>query len=446
MNLGAESLTADDVASPSIAGSESIVVTPGDATGFVVTPVSAATAGTTQAFTVTAFDVFGNVSDVYTGTIVFSSSDFQAGLPAAYTFTAADAGVHTFNVTFRTAGAQTLNVADSVNLSLKSAQSGIAIAPAAAASLSYSALPVAVTAGAAVPVTITLRDAFGNIATGYRGTLAFGSADAQAALPANYTFTATDAGVHTFTVAFKTADDTTFSVQDTTNPGLSGSQVDIAVAAGAVTHFAVRGPSSSVKGTAFSLTVTALDAYGNIVAGYRGKVHLADSVSGFVLPADYTFTAGDAGVHTFSILLNTTGLQTLTIDDIATPTLLGTIADTVTSAAGGGGGGGAGGGCGPVVVEVAVGGGGGGGKGTYPDRPSRARPGPQSSRRPAGNPGINPGAPPAPLTIVFLRTVVSPMERFGRRGRDARRRSMGAVVPEADRWRFPVTCTRDYSC
>ncbi|MFO0953221.1 MAG: hypothetical protein U0835_19110 [Isosphaeraceae bacterium] len=62
-------------------------------------------AGSTYSVTVSALDAVEAVGTGYTGTIHFSSSDVQAGLPADYTFTADDAGVHTFNVTLRTAGA-----------------------------------------------------------------------------------------------------------------------------------------------------------------------------------------------------------------------------------------------------------------------------------------------------------------------------------------------------
>ena len=44
----------------------------------------------------------------------------------------------------------------------------------------------------------------------------------------------------------------------------------------AATHFSVTAaPASSVAGTAFSVTVTALDANGNLVPGYLGTVSLA---------------------------------------------------------------------------------------------------------------------------------------------------------------------------
>jgi len=47
-------------------------------------------------------------------------------------------------------------------------------------------------------LTITVEVAYGNVVTGYVGTIHFSSTDNQAALPANYTFKAADKGVHTF--------------------------------------------------------------------------------------------------------------------------------------------------------------------------------------------------------------------------------------------------------
>ena len=78
----------------------------------------ATTAGTAQTFTVKARDAYGNVVTGYTGTVAFSSSDVRAGLPSSYTFTAADAGVHTFTATLKTAGTQSLTVKDTANATI----------------------------------------------------------------------------------------------------------------------------------------------------------------------------------------------------------------------------------------------------------------------------------------------------------------------------------------
>ena len=61
---------------------------------------------------VTAEDALYNVVTDYTGTVHFSSSDSLAVLPSDYTFTTSDNGVHTFPITFNTAGSQDLKVSD----------------------------------------------------------------------------------------------------------------------------------------------------------------------------------------------------------------------------------------------------------------------------------------------------------------------------------------------
>src|SRR5262249_53706677 len=76
-------------------------------------------------------------------------------------------------------------------------------------------------------------------------------------------------------------------------------------------------------------TVTALDPYGNVVTGYTGTVHFSSSAASATLPADYTFTAADGGVHTFSVTLQTAGSQTLTATDTHSPALKGQTAANV---------------------------------------------------------------------------------------------------------------------
>ena len=158
---------------------------------------SPATAGAAGTFTVTARNADGTTDTAYTGTVHFTSSDPQAVLPADYTFTAADAGVHTFSATLKTAGTQSLTATDTVTGRIFGSQAGIVVKPAAASQLIIGGLP-GVTHGVAFSLTLTLVDAYGNIATGYVGTVHFRSSDSTATLPANYTFTAADAGQHTF--------------------------------------------------------------------------------------------------------------------------------------------------------------------------------------------------------------------------------------------------------
>jgi hypothetical protein len=191
------------------------------------------------------------------------------------------------------------------------------------------ALPT--TAGTAFSVTVTAMDPTNNVVTSYRGTVAFSKSDSGAgsSVPANYAFTAGDNGVHTFTngVTLVTAGSQPVMVTDTITNTINGILTAIVNPAGAA-HLAVGGPANAAAASAFSITVTALDAYNNMATAYRGTVQFtsSDSGPGKLLPVNYTFTAGDSGVHTFTsgVTLATPGSQTVTATDTVTNTIAGT--------------------------------------------------------------------------------------------------------------------------
>jgi hypothetical protein len=135
-------------------------------------------AGTISA---TARDAFGNVAKTYTGTVHFTSTDAQAVLPADYTFVSGDNGVHSFSVTLKTAGTQSITATDKTTATITGTESGIAVAAAAAGSFVVSGFPTSITAGISGTITVTAHDAFGNVATGYGGTVHFTSTDGQLA-------------------------------------------------------------------------------------------------------------------------------------------------------------------------------------------------------------------------------------------------------------------------
>ena len=84
---------------------------------------------------------------------------------------------------------------------------------------------------------------------------------------------------------------------------------------------------------AHNVTVTAKDAFGNTATGYLGTVHFTSSDGAAVLPANYTFVAGDNGTHTFSVTLKTVGTQSITATDTVTGTITGTQSGIVVHAA-----------------------------------------------------------------------------------------------------------------
>jgi sugar lactone lactonase YvrE len=100
----------------------------------------------------------------------------------------------------------------------------------------------------------------------------------------------------------------------------AGIALDIG-APGVAVFFAVAAPASVSTGTLFNIAVAVLDRYGNPAVNYQGTVTFStsDTDPGIALPADYTFTADDAGAHTFSggVTLSTPGDQTITATDTA---------------------------------------------------------------------------------------------------------------------------------
>ena len=72
-------------------------------------------------------------------------------------------------------------------------------------------------------------DAYGNVATGYRGTVHFSDSVGGANLPNNYTFQASDKGVHTFTnLKLRTKGWQTITIVDTlNNPILGTFMIDV---------------------------------------------------------------------------------------------------------------------------------------------------------------------------------------------------------------------------
>jgi hypothetical protein len=271
--------------------------------------------------------------------------------------------VHTFSATLRTAGAQSLTARDAGGLT--GTQTGIAVSPAAFSGYRLSVPNAAdskghvlVAAGDAIALTVRAVDPFGNTVTGYRGKAKFSSTDTQAALPTDYSFTAADAGMHTFTVALKTATPAgvvwSFNVVDASNAAVLATLTNFEVTNAAAAKFVLAVPSNITAGTPFTLKVTVLDAYGNKVKNYFGTVHFGNTAGAAGLPADYTFTGNDAGVASFTVTLNTTGNQILSVLDVDNGLLNASTTVSVKAAATGGGGGGGGG--------TGGGGSGGGGK------------------------------------------------------------------------------------
>ena len=87
--------------------------------------------------------------------------------------------------------------------------------------------PPTVMSGMPFDVTVTAVDPFGQVALGYTGTATFSTSDPDpgVVLPADYTFTASDQGTHTFSSGFTliTPGDQTLTATDTSDTTIVGS-------------------------------------------------------------------------------------------------------------------------------------------------------------------------------------------------------------------------------
>ncbi len=310
---GTQSITATDTVTPSITGSQTgITVTPAGLNSITIGPSSASiVAGGSQAYTAEGFDQYGNDLGDVTSTATFSvdgvaisGSSVSENLVGVYMVTASIGSV----------------ASNSVSLT---------VTPGVATQLVVSSGTTQV-AGVAFSVTVTAEDAYGNVATGYLGTVTFTSSDTGAGvvLPGAYTFTAGDAGSHVFSVTLVTA--TTTGWVSGTDGVFTGTQSGITVDPAAVSTFSISTVSSpQTAGVGFSVTITALDAYGNTATSYTGTPTLSD-LSGSISPTVTSAFVG--GVWSATVTVTKSGLDSISASDGATTGTSNTFTVTHASA------------------------------------------------------------------------------------------------------------------
>jgi hypothetical protein len=149
------------------------------------------------------------------------------------------------------------------------------VAPVTATGLSMVPSVTTVTAGSPFSITVTVVDSQNNTVASYTGTVHFLTIDG-ATLPADYTFTSSDQGTHTFDgVVLTRAGNQTVRVTDTANSITGDTAVEVTPAA--ATEFSLTAPAASPSGMPFDLTVTALDPFGNIDTNYTGTVQFSST-------------------------------------------------------------------------------------------------------------------------------------------------------------------------
>ncbi|NNC16961.1 hypothetical protein HJC22_14650 [Corallococcus exiguus] len=163
---GTQSLTAADTATPALTGTVDAEVRASTAASLeAVASAGPFGAGQSLSYELVARDTYGNVAKEYASTVTFSSSDAQAVLPGAYTFTLLDEGRHTFSVELRTAGDQEVTAEDVADPSLTASHT-YAIIPASGDHLTFASAPT--TGGvrqSLVDIEVAVQDAYGNTVT-----------------------------------------------------------------------------------------------------------------------------------------------------------------------------------------------------------------------------------------------------------------------------------------
>jgi LmbE family N-acetylglucosaminyl deacetylase len=302
------------------------------ATSLRITGLAATTpAGQAVAFTVTAVDGAGNVASDYRGTVHFSCNFPASVLPANYTFTAADAGVHQFSFTPKEAGLQILDVNDTAIASI-AGEATTTCVPVAASQYVISNLTngSALNAGVPAPFDITAYDPYWNVATSYNGTGIITSSDPAAVLPGPVAFSS---GVAHTSITFMTAGAQSVTATDSVNASMTDTAWATITAAPNATITAPNqvttgqtGITASVpsqSGVTYTWTIT----NGSITAGAGTR--------------QITFTAGAVGTLTLKCVVkrtstgvSTTGTKSITVVAVnqpVTPTI--TAASPVTAGA-----------------------------------------------------------------------------------------------------------------
>ncbi len=311
---GYQQLEVSDAADGVPGTMEAVFVNAGPAAELLVAGPSSTTAGNSISFTVTAEDQFSNTATSFNGVVDLQSSDVLASVPASVALTN---GVDIFSVILAKAGEQTLTVEEPGSSASMSTSMLITVEAAATARFSITTLGTIV-AGQFLAISVTAEDQFGNLQSAYTGTVHISSSDGQAMLSADATLTG---GIGFFGATLGTAGNQTLTATDTANGSLTGTSVAISVSALAANHFAVSASAGAVTGNVMSFTVTAKDPFNNTAAGYTGTVHFTSSDAAAVLPGNTTLTRG-TGV--FSVTLESTGNQTITVTDTSAATITGT--------------------------------------------------------------------------------------------------------------------------
>jgi hypothetical protein len=278
---------------PQSGASNAFFVGAGPLAGFQIDPIaSPQTAGAAFPLWITAVDGNGNTATSFTGTATISLNSGVVTPAVSGNFVA---GVWNGNVTVLTSGANKIITVS--NGALNQASNAFTVNPGAAASFAVTN-PIdgslaGQIAGTNFSVKITAKDANGNVATGFIGTVTL-SDNTGTLTPTS----ATISGGGTVTVSNANLTKAQGSVSITATSGsLTGVSNSFAVTNGALEHFAVTniaggniGPQQA--GAAFNLKLVAQDLFNNTVVSFAGTVTLSNTTNSIAPVTSSNFSGG----------------------------------------------------------------------------------------------------------------------------------------------------------
>jgi hypothetical protein len=308
---GQQTITATDSTSSSLTGTATTtVIAPAVASLFYVELRPAAQAGVQTTVQIAALDQYGNVVRNYDGTADLTSTDSAAKFPATVTF---QNGWATFQVTFGTAGTQSITATDSKSSSLTGSAT-TSVAPADVASQYSFSLPSTVHSGSPVSVELFALDSSGNVVRGYTGTVKITSSDTAAKLPSSITF---QNGVANFQVTFNTTGTESITATD-------ASGVVKAVTA-STNVLAARSTSPSPTPTPTPTPNPGASAQGATTStnwsGYAAETSLRSPQTGSVTAVSGSWTvpaASGSGTAYSAVWVGIDGYQSSSVEQIGT--------------------------------------------------------------------------------------------------------------------------------
>jgi hypothetical protein len=307
-----------------------LTVIPAAASMLTVTGPASATAGTSINVIVTALDPYGNRATGFLGTVHFNSTDPSAVLPGDYTFQPTDLGIKGLPVTFKKSGQQSVSV---FSPGLIGSQTGnMQVSPSNPVKYAFIQSPTDTFPNVAMksPISVQIEDTYDNpVASIQSVTLSLSSNPTVSKL--KNAIAMTDAtGLAVFPKLTLNKIGQGYKLEATGASGMSAPSNPFDLYA--ATHFKLTVTSNmTTAGTTFNVTVAALDRFNKPDPTYRGTVHFSTNGLFDNLPADYTFTATDAGQHTFSVGMNSAGTKKLIVNDMLKPKMKQTLVMTVSA-------------------------------------------------------------------------------------------------------------------